>query len=166
MTKTRIDHKQELVKLIKQSGYTYGVYEIFNDFLELTACTISNTVDPSHWQEREDRYIKVIKSYDKKHQQLFPQMFYHLVEALEHKTQTTGTEDVLGVIYHELELHRKEKAQYFTPQHLSDFMGMVALGDDGCKNSSPLPRYHKSAHTLRYSLYFQCRSGNLCRKST
>jgi hypothetical protein len=56
-------------------------------------------------------------------------MFFHLVEALEEKTQTTGPEDVLGTVYFELELYRKEKGQFFTPQHISDAMALMACGD-------------------------------------
>jgi hypothetical protein len=123
------DHQQEIIKLIGQAAYTMDTYQVFNDFVEMAAITISNQVDPTHRDEREKRYLERIGAYEKRFQDLFPQMFAHLVEALEEKVATTGPEDILGWIYHELELHRKEKAQYFTPQNVSDMMAMMACGD-------------------------------------
>jgi len=125
-----VDHQKEIIKLIKQAAYNKAIYEVFNDFLEIAAISISNSVDFTHREEREKRYLDLINSYDKRRQELFPHMFAHLVEALEEKAQTTGPEDVLGPIYHELELHNKYKGQFFTPQHVSDMMAMITCGAD------------------------------------
>jgi len=57
-------------------------------------------------------------------------MFAHLVMALEEKAQTSGPEDILGAIYHELELHNRYHGQFFTPQHVSDMMAMLTCGQD------------------------------------
>ncbi len=125
-----IDHKSEIVKLIKSLAYSRDIYRIFNDFLEMSAISISNQVDPTHRDEREKRYLDLINAYDEKQRRLFPQMFFHLVEALEAKTQTTGPEDVLGPIFHELELHNKYRSQFFTPQNISDMMAEITCGDE------------------------------------
>ena len=124
------DHKAEIIKLIKQAAYSRDIYQVFNDFLEMAAITISNTVDFTHREERESRYMELIYSYDKRHQQLFPEMMAYLVLALDEKAQTTGPEDILGVIFHELELHDTYKGQFFTPQHIADFMADITCGDE------------------------------------
>ena len=126
----KTDHRQEIIKLIKQAAYSQGIYKVFNDLLEMSAITISNQVDPIHYEEREQRYLELIKSYDKEHQQLFPLMFFHLIEAMEEKVQTTGPEDILGPVLHHFELHNKYRAQYFTPQHISDCMAMISFDGD------------------------------------
>jgi len=120
-----VDYSKEITKLIKQAAYSRAEYQIFNDWLELAAISISNSVDPTHRQKREQRYLDIIGSYEKKVQDLFPQMFGLLVEALQNRIETNGTEDVLGVIFHELELHNKYKGQFFTPQHISDCMALL-----------------------------------------
>lgn len=127
---TRPDHRKEIIKLIKQASYSRDTYQVFNDWLEMSAISISNTVDFTHREEREARYLDLINLYEKRHQQLFPQMFAHLVEALEEKTQTTDPEDVLGLIFHELELHNKYKGQFFTPQAVSDMMAQMTCGNE------------------------------------
>jgi len=123
-------HKNEIIKLIKQAAYSKAVYQVFNDFVEMAAISIANTVDFVDYKKRESRYLDLINSYDKRYQELFPEMLGHLVLALEDKAQTTGPEDILGPIFHELELHSKYKGQFFTPQHISDFMALVTCGDD------------------------------------
>lgn len=130
---TKTNHYKELVGLIKQAAYSQSVYKVFSDFLEMSAITISNSLDFLHRDARETQYLKIINSYDKKRQQLFPLMFFHLTEALEEKTQTTGPEDVLGRIFHELELHNECNAQFFTPQHISDAMALMISGGESQK---------------------------------
>ena len=124
------DYQKEIIKLIKEAAYSKAVYQVFNDWLEMAAISISNTVDFIHRDEREQRYLDIINSYDKKYQGIFPEMLALLVLALDEKVQTIGPEDILGPIYHELELHQKYNGQFFTPQHISDFMALVTCGDD------------------------------------
>lgn len=124
-----MDYQKEIIKLIKQTAYSRGEYQVFNDFLEMSAISISNTVDPTHREEREQRYLDIINSYEKKEQQNFPKMLEMLVEALQNKVETNGTEDVLGLIFHELELHNKYKGQFFTPQCVSDMMSFMTFDD-------------------------------------
>jgi hypothetical protein len=125
-----VDHKRELIKLIQQAAHSRSIYQVFNDFLEMSAISISNVLDFTHRKEREERYLSIINSYDKEYRQLFPRMLAHLIQALEEKARTVGPEDVLGSIFHTLELHTKCKGQFFTPQHVSDLMAHVACGDE------------------------------------
>ena len=100
----------------------------------MSAISISNTVDYTHREEREQRYLDIIGSYDKKHQELFPEMLAQLVLGLDEKAQTTGTEDILGLIFHELELHSVYSGQFFTPPHISDFMAKITCGENDCQD--------------------------------
>jgi type I restriction-modification system DNA methylase subunit len=129
-TQTITDHKKEIINLIKSAAYTKDIAQVFNDFLEMAAIAISNTADFTHREARESRYMDLINSYDKKYQAHFPEMLAQLVLALDEKVQTTGPEDILGLIYHELELHNKYHGQFFTPQHISDMMALMACGDE------------------------------------
>ena len=128
--KADVDYKKEIINLLKEAAYSKSIAQVFNDFLEMSAISISNTVDFTHREKREKRYLEIIHSYEKRHQELFPEMFANLVMSLDEKAQTVGTEDVLGVIFHELELHDEYKGQFFTPQHISDFMAEVTCGED------------------------------------
>jgi len=129
-TAKKTDYKKKLINLINQTAYSRSKFKVFSDFIEMSAITFSNPLDFVHREEREARYLSIINSYDKKHQHSFPLMLFYLTEALEEKTSTSGPEDVLGVIFHELNLHNERKGQFFTPQAISDMMAMMICGDD------------------------------------
>ena len=124
-----MDYCKEIIKLIKKAAQSKAEYQVFNDFLEMSAISVSNSVNPIHREEREQRYLDIIGTYNKSEQQLFPQMLAMLVEGLQNKIETNGAEDILGVVFHELELHEKFKGQFFTPQCVSDMMSEMTLQD-------------------------------------
>jgi type I restriction-modification system DNA methylase subunit len=125
-------YKEKIVKTIRQLGYVYSTWNVFNDFVEMSALTIANSVE--HVTEirdkREERYLEAIRKYRPEEQNLFPEMFADLVNALQYElTWSNAPVDVLGVIFHELELHDQYKGQFFTPQSICDAMGVIAFGD-------------------------------------
>lgn len=118
---------KEIARLIVQLGYRYSTWQVFEDFVIMAACSVSNAVDPLHREEREKTYMGIVKKYTHEEVQLFPQMFALLVEALEDELAVRGPTDVLGKLYHGLELHNKWKGQFFTPQSVADFMAEVSF---------------------------------------
>lgn len=125
---TVIDYCKELVKTIQFLGQRYSVWQVFEDFLAMSAISISNAVDWNNRDERENQYLSTVKRYPKKDLEIFPKMLAYLVESLE--SYADQPYDVLGSIFHELELHNKYRGQFFTPQHICDFMGMVTMSEN------------------------------------
>ena len=124
------NHFQSILKTIKNLTYSRDTWEIFYDFLEMSAICISNTVDLKHHEARENQYLSTIKKYSPEHQKLFPEMFAELVLALDQEYQRGNFVDILGNLFHDLELHAKYKGQFFTPQHICDFMGRILLTEN------------------------------------
>lgn len=102
-------------------------YTVWSDCMELFAITISNSVmvqlkeqEPfkSIWEERENKYLKVINSYTKKEQRLFPQMLALIVEELEERPN----QDLLGELYMMLQISNKNAGQFFTPYSVCEAM--------------------------------------------
>lgn len=122
-----VDHRKELIKLIRQLSSKYSTWGVFTDFLAMAAISISNAVDWLHSSEREAQYMEIVGRYEKREVALFPEMLAHLVGEMERHTE--GPADVLGEIFHELELHNKYTGQFFTPQPVCDMMGLISLGD-------------------------------------
>lgn len=125
----RSDSYKNLIKSINKVSYRHNAWKVFSDFLEMSAIAISNSVDLIHRKEREKRYLEIINSYEKEDQEIFPEMFAYLVNALEYELDTRGPTDVLGKLFHELELHNKWKGQFFTPIHICEAMGMMTVED-------------------------------------
>jgi len=129
MIKTSNVHYQSILKTFSELTYSHDTWEIFYDFIELSAICISNSIDCKNYDKREKQYLITINKYTPEHQRLFSKMFAELTLALEHEYQTGGFDDVLGSLFHELELHNKYKGQFFTPQYICTMMGEILLGE-------------------------------------
>lgn len=90
---------------------TKSSWEVWADFVAMTALTIANAFDregPTH-DEREEEYIRTIKRYSKAEQEGFPKLFALTVEALE----VEPDQDFLGEMFMGLDLGNHWKGQFF-----------------------------------------------------
>ncbi|WP_406625385.1 N-6 DNA methylase [Acidovorax sp. SDU_ACID1] len=123
------DQAQALVKLIQTTAHRWGQHEVFSDFVELAALSISNAVDRRQAEPREARYLEIAKKYSTPDFERFPQMLGHLTLAMEACGIVGQLDDVLGRIYMQLELGNERAGQVFTPYHVSRMMAMLLIGD-------------------------------------
>lgn len=120
---------KEMVKVIQKLSARHNTWQVFMDFVEIAAIAISNAVDKYNFREREERYLNMIKPYNKEELEMMVRLLGLLTEALEHCVQINHFEDVLGQLFHELELHNKYKGQFFTPTSVCDMMGKLTITD-------------------------------------
>jgi type I restriction-modification system DNA methylase subunit len=122
---------KEIVSGIQKLAYRHPAYQIFQDWLEISAIAISNSVDLANFEDREKRYIEIINQYNKEEQQSLVELFATLIMTLTKEVETGGSpRDVLGEVFHGLELHNKYKGQFFTPNHICEFMGQAVIAGD------------------------------------
>lgn len=121
---------KQLEKAIIDLAYQHSPGDIFSDFVAISSLAISNVVDGLHYEEREKEYLRIIGHYKLDEQQRFPELLALLVDALEERVEERRFFDVLGRVFHDLELHNKYKGQFFTPQELCDMMGAFAIDDN------------------------------------
>lgn len=119
------DARKEFMKVFKQLTYRFRAWEVWQDFIVMFACALSNPVDKANCDEREKRYLRIIKKYNKSEQQLFPELAAQTVLALEDNPE----QDFLGGIFMELNLGEKKNGQFFTPYHVCELMAQMAMGD-------------------------------------
>lgn len=100
-------------------------WDIWKDFIIMSACSISNPVDKTHYDVREKRYLDIIRHYNKSEQELFPQLFANLVMALEMNPE----QDFLGKMYMSLNLGYDELKQIFTPYEMCRLMAKITITD-------------------------------------
>ncbi len=108
-------------------AYTKDKAQVFCDFVELAAISISNQCDMIHYNEREKRYLQIIEKYPKDKIGLFCSMLSCVMQACSRSVDEP--KDFLGEIYHELELHNKWRGQFFTPIDICRFMGEINVID-------------------------------------
>ncbi len=126
-----LQNGREIVNGIQKLAYRHPAYQIFQDWLEISAIAISNSVDLANFDDREKRYIEIINQYNKEEQQSLVELFSTLIMNLTKEVETVGSpRDVLGEVFHGLELHNKYKGQFFTPNHICEFMGHAVIAGD------------------------------------
>ncbi len=117
--------QMEFQKVFQQLCYTKSSWQVWTDFIFITAAAISNSCDqsgPVH-DEREKAYMSVIKRYTKNEVALFPKLFAIIVEALEQEPE----QDFLGELFMGLELGNHWKGQFFTPYCVCKMMAEVTV---------------------------------------
>lgn len=115
----------ELQKAILAMSGRYTAYEIFMDWIECVALAVSNSVHLIHdqlWQEREDKFMAIMKKYTHEEQQKFPEMLAWLVEELEDDPR-----DVLGEVFMRSGMGSDAGGQFFTPFNISKMMASLSI---------------------------------------
>ncbi len=127
MAKKRVGTQsdQPFIKLYREFMPRWTPWEVWQDFVMMLACTISNAVDGSHFDERKAMYLKRIQKYNKKEQEIFPQLAAETVMALEKNPE----QDFLGKIFMELNLSNDSGGQFFTPYTVCKMMAEMTLND-------------------------------------
>lgn len=119
-----LDHQKELAKLLNSFYGRHSHWQVFSDFCEMGAIALSNAVDLTQREKREERYMQIVKGYSREELDKFSHGLAHLTMALE-----GGFGDVLGRTFHDLELHNKWAGQFFTPYDVSRMMANMTVGD-------------------------------------
>ena len=116
---------QPFIKLYQGLTYRWTSWEVWQDFVIMYACAISNAVDKAHYDEREAMYLKRIQKYSKEEQEIFPQLVAEVIFALERNPE----QDFLGKIFMELGLSNDSGGQFFTPYNICKMMAEMTVGD-------------------------------------
>ena len=66
-------YQKEFLTTFKQiASAGYRSFEVWNDFVVMAACALSNPVDKTHFEEREKRYLKIIRKSEKRNRRCSP----------------------------------------------------------------------------------------------
>lgn len=112
-----------LLKEIRSVARYKHRYDVFRDFVTMSAIALANAVRKQ--DDREEEYLKLIDSYEKPDQLAFPKLLGLLVQALDFSPR-----DVLGTLFMDLELGSRDKGQFFTPFHISEVMAEIVHGEE------------------------------------
>lgn len=120
----------DYIKLLKKEmdsfAYKHNIWDVWKDWLSVMAISISNSVEFHQLAEREETYRNIISKYDTTEVEHLITMFHYLIAGL----QVCGVgsyRDILGELYHALNLNNKNNGEFFTPLHISDFMAEIQM---------------------------------------
>lgn len=107
----RDPHQKEIVQLFSAFDGSKNRRKIFDDFLVMTACMLSNLGDPVHYEEREKLYMQFAGQYKPKELDIFARMIAEIINGLEENPD----QDFLGEMYMALDFGSSAAGQFFTP---------------------------------------------------
>lgn len=123
-----MDYKKEIIKTLKSMSGKYTEYQIFSDWVAMSAISFRNACHLLHndeWQRWENHYLELAKKYDEKELSQIGYMTACLTMALE-----KNMEDVLGEVFMESGLGSSGTGQFFTPFSVSQLMARLTLDID------------------------------------
>lgn len=118
------DHKKEITALLRSNSRRHRPHKVFADFCEISAISVSNSVDGHNREKREARYLEILKQYEQEEIARFPQMLAHVVMWLEE-----GFGDKLGELFMSMEFGDHWKGQFFTPYDVGLLMAKMTAID-------------------------------------
>ena len=121
-------HRKELISEMRSLARSQGLNTVFTTFLEITANSIAAQTDPENAEKREQRYQEMVSTMSPKLLSSYARMLALLfLTAREYRDDPC---DILGGIYHELNLNNEWDGQYFTPDDICRLMAQITLPSD------------------------------------
>jgi type I restriction-modification system DNA methylase subunit len=114
--------KQDFLKLFNTIAHHKHRFDVFKDFVIISAISLHNAVRFN--QELEDEYLTIIKSYSNEDLGSLAKLLGMLTHMLEPKPY-----DCLGQVYMDLGFGDARKGQFFTPPSICELMAELSYGD-------------------------------------
>lgn len=97
-------------------------YEVFRDFVTMSAISLHNAIRKS--ESLESEYMDIVKRYSQDEAIEISRLLGRLVLLLE-----VAPCDILGQLYMELDLGNTNAGQFFTPPEVSELMARISYGE-------------------------------------
>ena len=120
------ESQKNMVKLLGGLSDRHSKWEVWQDFIILSAISISNAVGGPHADEREREYLSRARRYSEKEMDVFARMLAETVYEMERNPD----QDFLGELFMALDLGNQWKGQFFTPYSICRAMAAMTYGKD------------------------------------
>lgn len=122
------EHRKELISEIRSLAQSQGLNTVFTTFLEIAANSLAAQTGLENAEKREQRYQEMASSMTPELLSSYARMLALLfLTVREYRNDPC---DILGGIYHELNLNNEWNGQYFTPDDICRFMAQITLPSD------------------------------------
>lgn len=111
-----------IIDNINRMAGKYTPHQVFADWVEMSALSIAQSIEPD--EEREEAFFGIAKKYSEDDFFTLGCMLGRLSFLLEN-----GLDDYLGKIYMELSTGNSHTGQFFTPFHVCEMMAGIALAN-------------------------------------
>lgn len=124
----------EIDKLINANSYRIGKSQLINDIFECGAIAISNKADLRQTEAREERYLQIIRRYQKSEQELIATAFSKIFALLSSVVYDDGRfGDYLGELFMRNNQGNGKAGQFFTPFNVSKLCAKMILTEQSVR---------------------------------
>ncbi len=121
----------EIVKEVQRASVRASTSKLLSDVFECGAIAISNKVDFTQYEQREEHYKDIMNSYSPKERETLTEIFAKIFALLSSVVYDDGEfDDYLGSIFMQSDMGNKHAGQFFTPYHISKLCAKMSIGED------------------------------------
>jgi type I restriction-modification system DNA methylase subunit len=124
-THLRTADQKEFVKKFNALCGAHSRWEVWSDFVQMSAIAISNAVDKANAPERVKAFQTMASKYSDQERNALAELLAELVAGME----ANPDRDYLGELYMVLELGNQKAGQFFTPYDVCRAMAALTWGD-------------------------------------
>lgn len=122
----RGESQKNIVRFIEGLSGKYSRWDIWQDFIIMSAIAIANTMGGPQAKAREEMYRSRAEKYSTKELEVFADMLLEVVAELERDPE----QDFLGELFMALGLGNEWKGQFFTPYSVCRAMSAMTYAPD------------------------------------
>ncbi len=120
----------EIIKDIDNLSYSVDTQSFMSNMFECGAAAISNKVDFTKFDKREERYKEIMKAYKPNEQKAMSEIFAKIFALLSSVVYDNGVfADYLGEIFMKTKQGNSKRGQFFTPYNVSKMCAEMIITD-------------------------------------
>lgn len=120
--------EDELYKTLEGMTGKYDFRTVFTDFVRYAALYLGNLCEPIHLEERHKEYENLLEKYGDEKEKMHSCLVL-LTKSAQQNVEMDGPKDILGNIFEHIGMSNAAAGQFFTPEHISEFMAEIMLCD-------------------------------------
>lgn len=129
-----VPNVDEIIKILDRSAFKVNRSQLISDVFECGALAISNMVDFTKFDEREQRYKDIMNGYSPDERNLIVEIFSKVFALSSSVVYDNGKfDDYLGELFMRCNQGNKYAGQFFTPYHISALMAKMTITDADIK---------------------------------
>ena len=122
----RGESQRNIIRMLNSLGGKYSRWELWQDWITMSAISIANVFDGPFRKEREEIYRSRAGRYSAAELKAFADLLFELVADMERDPD----QDFLGELFMALDLGNEWRGQFFTPYDVCRMMATVSITDD------------------------------------
>lgn len=124
--RVRGESQKNIVRLMDRLCGKYSRWEIWQDFIIMSAIAVANAIGGPYRESREKMYMTHAGKYSEKEMATFSQMLFEIAAEMDRNPD----QDFLGELFMALELGNEWKGQFFTPYDVCRAMSSITYGEN------------------------------------